>query len=144
MTAAAQHLRHAKGLDPMITASKSGLPIDITKVRNLLCRPNNTIHMRGETADARVLNMLSSLVIARGDNVRPKWKMKRRKGGGNNNTFERNDISPFLRFVPHLWGVWLHVYISFCHHLFRIPSFFLPLPLSYLPSISVWLIPYFN
>lgn len=77
MTAAAQHLRHAKGLDPMITASKSGLPIDITKVRNLLSRPNNTIHMRGERADAHVLNMLFSLVIARGDNARPKWKMKR-------------------------------------------------------------------
>lgn len=32
MTAAAQHLRHAKGLDPMVSAAKSGLPIDITKV----------------------------------------------------------------------------------------------------------------
>ncbi|XP_061130346.1 coiled-coil and C2 domain-containing protein 1A isoform X1 [Syngnathus typhle] len=32
MTAAAQHLRHAKGLDPMIEAAKSGLPIDITKI----------------------------------------------------------------------------------------------------------------
>lgn len=34
MTGAAQHLRHAKGLDPMITAAKSGLPVDITKVTN--------------------------------------------------------------------------------------------------------------
>lgn len=33
MAAAAQHLRHAKGLDPMVSAVKSGLPIDITKVR---------------------------------------------------------------------------------------------------------------
>lgn len=32
MTGAAQHLRHAKGLDPMVTAAKSGLPVDITKV----------------------------------------------------------------------------------------------------------------
>ncbi|XP_068606600.1 coiled-coil and C2 domain-containing protein 1A [Brachionichthys hirsutus] len=32
MTAAAQHLRHAKGLDPMITAAKSGLPVDIRKM----------------------------------------------------------------------------------------------------------------
>ena len=32
MTGAAQHLRHAKGLDPMITAAKSGLPVDISKV----------------------------------------------------------------------------------------------------------------
>ncbi|XP_059205067.1 coiled-coil and C2 domain-containing protein 1A [Centropristis striata] len=32
MTGAAQHLRHAKGLDPMITAAKSGLPVDITKI----------------------------------------------------------------------------------------------------------------
>uniref|UniRef100_A0A669F078 Coiled-coil and C2 domain-containing protein 1B n=1 Tax=Oreochromis niloticus TaxID=8128 RepID=A0A669F078_ORENI len=31
MTGAAQHLRHAKGLDAMITAAKSGLPVDITK-----------------------------------------------------------------------------------------------------------------
>ncbi|KAM4594546.1 coiled-coil and C2 domain-containing protein 1A [Fundulus diaphanus] len=32
MTGAAQHLRHAKGLDPMITGAKSGLPVDITKI----------------------------------------------------------------------------------------------------------------
>lgn len=32
MAGAAQHLRHAKGLDPMITAAKSGLPVDITKI----------------------------------------------------------------------------------------------------------------
>ncbi|XP_053712187.1 coiled-coil and C2 domain-containing protein 1A-like [Synchiropus splendidus] len=32
MSAATQHLRHAKGLDPMITAAKSGFPVDITKV----------------------------------------------------------------------------------------------------------------
>ncbi|XP_047434539.1 coiled-coil and C2 domain-containing protein 1A [Mugil cephalus] len=34
MTGAAQHLRHAKGLDPMITAAKSGLPVDISKIPN--------------------------------------------------------------------------------------------------------------
>lgn len=32
MSGAAQHLRHAKGLDPMIEAAKSGLPVDIRKV----------------------------------------------------------------------------------------------------------------
>ncbi|KAK7930219.1 hypothetical protein WMY93_006614 [Mugilogobius chulae] len=32
MTGAAQHLRHAKGVDPMIEATKSGLPVDIRKV----------------------------------------------------------------------------------------------------------------
>lgn len=32
MSGAAQHLRHAKGLDPMISAAKSGLPVDITKI----------------------------------------------------------------------------------------------------------------
>ncbi|KAL2086157.1 hypothetical protein ACEWY4_017216 [Coilia grayii] len=32
MQGAAQHLRHAKGLDPMITAAKAGLPVDITKI----------------------------------------------------------------------------------------------------------------
>lgn len=32
MTGAAQHLRHAKGLDPMIEAAKSGLPVDIRKI----------------------------------------------------------------------------------------------------------------
>ncbi|XP_077379495.1 coiled-coil and C2 domain-containing protein 1A [Festucalex cinctus] len=32
MTGAAQHLRHAKGLDPMIEAAKAGLPVDITKI----------------------------------------------------------------------------------------------------------------
>ncbi|RVE75774.1 hypothetical protein OJAV_G00002280 [Oryzias javanicus] len=32
MAGAAQHLRHAKGLDPMITAAKSGLPVEITKI----------------------------------------------------------------------------------------------------------------
>uniref|UniRef100_A0A8C5E844 Coiled-coil and C2 domain-containing protein 1B n=1 Tax=Gouania willdenowi TaxID=441366 RepID=A0A8C5E844_GOUWI len=31
MSGAAQHLRHVKGLDPMIDAAKSGLPVDITK-----------------------------------------------------------------------------------------------------------------
>nr|XP_014267420.1 coiled-coil and C2 domain-containing protein 1A [Maylandia zebra] len=35
MTGAAQHLRHAKGLDAMITAAKSGLPVDITKIPSL-------------------------------------------------------------------------------------------------------------
>uniref|UniRef100_A0A1A7WZM5 Coiled-coil and C2 domain containing 1A n=1 Tax=Iconisemion striatum TaxID=60296 RepID=A0A1A7WZM5_9TELE len=35
MTGAAQHLRHAKGLDPMVTAAKSGLPVDITKIPNV-------------------------------------------------------------------------------------------------------------
>lgn len=34
MAGATQHLRHAKGLDPMITAAKSGLPVDITKIPN--------------------------------------------------------------------------------------------------------------
>ncbi|XP_053186857.1 coiled-coil and C2 domain-containing protein 1A [Scomber japonicus] len=34
MTGAAQHLRNAKGLDPMINAAKSGLPVDITKIPN--------------------------------------------------------------------------------------------------------------
>lgn len=32
MTGAAQHLRHSKGLEPMITAAKSGLPVDISKI----------------------------------------------------------------------------------------------------------------
>ncbi|XP_054461204.1 coiled-coil and C2 domain-containing protein 1A [Anoplopoma fimbria] len=32
MTGAAQHLRHAKGLDPMVTAAKSGLPVDVSKI----------------------------------------------------------------------------------------------------------------
>lgn len=32
MSGATQHLRHAKGLDPMIEAAKSGLPVDIRKV----------------------------------------------------------------------------------------------------------------
>ncbi|XP_020511371.1 coiled-coil and C2 domain-containing protein 1A [Labrus bergylta] len=32
MNGAANHLRHAKGLDPMVTAAKSGLPVDITKI----------------------------------------------------------------------------------------------------------------
>lgn len=32
MTGATQHLRHAKGLDPMIEAAKSGLPVDIRKI----------------------------------------------------------------------------------------------------------------
>lgn len=32
MQGAALHLRHAKGLDPMITAAKGGLPVDISKV----------------------------------------------------------------------------------------------------------------
>ncbi|XP_061080157.1 coiled-coil and C2 domain-containing protein 1A-like isoform X2 [Conger conger] len=32
MQGAALHLRHAKGLDPMITAAKAGLPVDISKV----------------------------------------------------------------------------------------------------------------
>nr|XP_057931773.1 coiled-coil and C2 domain-containing protein 1A isoform X1 [Doryrhamphus excisus] len=32
MAAATQHLRHAKGFDPMIDAAKSGLPVDITKI----------------------------------------------------------------------------------------------------------------
>ncbi|TNN52972.1 Coiled-coil and C2 domain-containing protein 1A [Liparis tanakae] len=32
MTGAAQHLRHAKGLDPMVTAAKAGLPVDISKI----------------------------------------------------------------------------------------------------------------
>ncbi|CAJ1053752.1 coiled-coil and C2 domain-containing protein 1A [Xyrichtys novacula] len=32
MNGAANHLRHAKGLDPMITAAKNGLPVDITKI----------------------------------------------------------------------------------------------------------------
>ncbi|XP_029008709.1 coiled-coil and C2 domain-containing protein 1A [Betta splendens] len=32
MSGAAQHLRNAKGLDPMINAAKSGLPVDITKI----------------------------------------------------------------------------------------------------------------
>uniref|UniRef100_A0A1A8G1R9 Coiled-coil and C2 domain-containing protein 1B n=1 Tax=Nothobranchius korthausae TaxID=1143690 RepID=A0A1A8G1R9_9TELE len=35
MSGAAQHLRHAKGLDPMVTAAKSGLPVDITKIPNV-------------------------------------------------------------------------------------------------------------
>ncbi|XP_063061303.1 coiled-coil and C2 domain-containing protein 1A isoform X2 [Engraulis encrasicolus] len=34
MQGAAQHLRHAKGLDPMIAAAKGGLPVDITKIPN--------------------------------------------------------------------------------------------------------------
>lgn len=32
MQGATQHLRHAKGLEPMISAAKAGLPVDITKV----------------------------------------------------------------------------------------------------------------
>lgn len=32
MTGATHHLRHAKGLDPMIEAAKSGLPVDIRKI----------------------------------------------------------------------------------------------------------------
>uniref|UniRef100_A0A3P9K6T5 Coiled-coil and C2 domain-containing protein 1B n=1 Tax=Oryzias latipes TaxID=8090 RepID=A0A3P9K6T5_ORYLA len=38
MVGAAQHLRHAKGLDPMITATKSGLPVEITKKCLDLCQ----------------------------------------------------------------------------------------------------------
>lgn len=36
MQGAALHLRHAKGLDPMINAAKGGLPVDITKVTRVL------------------------------------------------------------------------------------------------------------
>ncbi|XP_076001667.1 coiled-coil and C2 domain-containing protein 1A isoform X2 [Genypterus blacodes] len=32
MSGAAQHLRHSKGIDPMITAAKAGLPVDISKI----------------------------------------------------------------------------------------------------------------
>ncbi|XP_034043620.1 coiled-coil and C2 domain-containing protein 1A [Thalassophryne amazonica] len=35
MTAAAQHLRHAKGLDTMITAATAGLPVDISKIPSI-------------------------------------------------------------------------------------------------------------
>lgn len=34
---AAQHLRNAKGLDPMINAAKGGLPVDISKVCLCVC-----------------------------------------------------------------------------------------------------------
>uniref|UniRef100_A0A672YHL1 Coiled-coil and C2 domain-containing protein 1B n=1 Tax=Sphaeramia orbicularis TaxID=375764 RepID=A0A672YHL1_9TELE len=44
MAGAAQHLRHAKGLDPMVTAAKSGLPVDITKVRNTTCSIKEVIY----------------------------------------------------------------------------------------------------
>lgn len=48
MQGAAQHLRNAKGLEPMITAAKAGLPVDITKVCESLTHRNLTgIGFRG-------------------------------------------------------------------------------------------------
>uniref|UniRef100_A0A9J7XH88 Coiled-coil and C2 domain-containing protein 1B n=1 Tax=Cyprinus carpio carpio TaxID=630221 RepID=A0A9J7XH88_CYPCA len=43
MQGAAQHLRNAKGLEPMITAAKAGLPVDITKV--WLKPPGNSVDL---------------------------------------------------------------------------------------------------
>ncbi|KAG7316086.1 hypothetical protein KOW79_020952 [Hemibagrus wyckioides] len=41
---AAQHLRNAKGLDPMITAAKGGLPVDISKVPSApVCEEDYTL-----------------------------------------------------------------------------------------------------
>ena len=37
MQGASLHLKHAKGLDPMITAAKGGLSVDITKVCVCVC-----------------------------------------------------------------------------------------------------------
>ncbi|XP_019744698.1 coiled-coil and C2 domain-containing protein 1A [Hippocampus comes] len=50
MAAAAQNLRHAKGLDPMIEAAKSGLPIDITKIPSLPISEDDFLLARSRTS----------------------------------------------------------------------------------------------
>ncbi|XP_061684998.1 coiled-coil and C2 domain-containing protein 1A isoform X2 [Syngnathoides biaculeatus] len=50
MTAAAQHLRHAKGLNPMIEAAKSGLPVDITKIPNSPVSEDDYVLARSRTS----------------------------------------------------------------------------------------------
>ncbi|KAK2815809.1 hypothetical protein Q5P01_026276 [Channa striata] len=50
MTGAAQHLRNAKGLDPMITAAKSGLPVDITKIPSFPVGEDNYSLARSRTS----------------------------------------------------------------------------------------------
>ncbi|XP_040892059.1 coiled-coil and C2 domain-containing protein 1A isoform X2 [Toxotes jaculatrix] len=50
MTGAAQHLRNAKGLDPMITAAKSGLPVDITKIPSVPVSEENYSLSRSRTS----------------------------------------------------------------------------------------------
>lgn len=50
MTGAAQHLRHAKGLDPMIEAAKSGLPVDITKIPSAPVSEEDYVLARSRTS----------------------------------------------------------------------------------------------
>ncbi|XP_054599970.2 coiled-coil and C2 domain-containing protein 1A isoform X2 [Nothobranchius furzeri] len=50
MSGAAQHLRHAKGLDPMVTAAKSGLPVDITKIPNVPVSEDDYSLARSQTS----------------------------------------------------------------------------------------------
>ncbi|XP_068178265.1 coiled-coil and C2 domain-containing protein 1A [Antennarius striatus] len=50
MATAAQHLRHSKGLDPMITAAKSGLPIDIRKIPSIPVYDNDYSLTRSGTS----------------------------------------------------------------------------------------------
>ncbi|KAF7657060.1 hypothetical protein LDENG_00032390 [Lucifuga dentata] len=50
MNGAAQHLRHAKGLDPMITAAKSGLPVDITKIPSIPVSEEDYLLSRSRTS----------------------------------------------------------------------------------------------
>uniref|UniRef100_A0A672HCN5 Coiled-coil and C2 domain-containing protein 1B n=1 Tax=Salarias fasciatus TaxID=181472 RepID=A0A672HCN5_SALFA len=50
MTGAAQHLRHAKGLDPMVEAAKSGLPVDITKIPNAPVNEEDFVLARSRTS----------------------------------------------------------------------------------------------
>uniref|UniRef100_A0A673H794 Coiled-coil and C2 domain-containing protein 1B n=1 Tax=Sinocyclocheilus rhinocerous TaxID=307959 RepID=A0A673H794_9TELE len=47
MQGATQHLRNAKGLEPMITAAKAGLPVDITKVCESLTHRNSDVKFDG-------------------------------------------------------------------------------------------------
>uniref|UniRef100_A0A8C1MZM5 Coiled-coil and C2 domain-containing protein 1B n=1 Tax=Cyprinus carpio TaxID=7962 RepID=A0A8C1MZM5_CYPCA len=65
MQGAAQHLRNAKGLEPMITAAKAGLPVDITKVPAAPIREDDyrLSHSRSSALSPRSSEQYAQLMV---------------------------------------------------------------------------------
>ncbi|KAK2818266.1 hypothetical protein Q7C36_022199 [Tachysurus vachellii] len=61
---ASQHLRNAKGLDPMITAAKGGLPVDISKVPSApVCEEDYTLSQaRSSSQSSRLSQQYTQLM----------------------------------------------------------------------------------
>lgn len=139
MTGAAQHLRHAKGLDPMVTASQSGLPVDITKVRNIFSCAKKMTYKRAQSKYACAEHVVTGVTkcVTR---VNMKCDRNRRREEGNG----VKSKTPLCSSRSHLFRVCVSLVCAWVYlHIFSITPLFMFHMVTTYPIWLSFILPHF-